>query len=72
MCDDVGAEFFRAQTNLLWGRMLTERAAPGDDTRAQELLRRSRDAAVARGYGSVRQRAEAALLLLDPAENSPG
>jgi len=57
MCDDVGAEFFRAQTNLLRGRMLAERAAPGDE-------------AVARGYGSVRQRAEAALLLLDPARRA--
>ena len=64
MCDDVGAEFFRAQTNLLWGRMLADRAAPGDTDRARELLQRAHDDAVTRGYGSVARRAEAALARL--------
>jgi hypothetical protein len=57
MCDEVGAKFFRAQTELLWGRMLCKRDMP----RARDLLEHARDEAVARGYGSVRQRAEVAL-----------
>src|SRR4051794_40172743 len=64
MADGMGARFFRAQTDLLWGRMLAERGAPGDQTRAQQLLQRARDEADARGYGAVQQRAAAALARL--------
>jgi hypothetical protein len=65
MCDDVGAKFFRAQTDLLWGRMLGERGAPEDARAARELLERAHDGAVVRGYGAVRERAQAALDRLD-------
>src|SRR5438132_2440636 len=30
MSDRMGAKFFAARTNLLWGEMLAERGAPGD------------------------------------------
>lgn len=61
MCDSMGAVFFRAQTELLWGRMLAARNAPGDADQARELLERARDVATERGYGAVRQRAEMVL-----------
>jgi class 3 adenylate cyclase len=61
MCDDVGAKFFRAQTDLLWGRMLTVRDEAGDGDRARELLEHAQDAAARLGYGAVAERAQAAL-----------
>jgi len=61
MCDSMGATFFRASTELLWGRMLVVRGAPGDAEHARELLERARDVAIERGYGAVNQRADAAL-----------
>jgi class 3 adenylate cyclase/tetratricopeptide (TPR) repeat protein len=61
MCDSVGAEFFRAQTDLLWGRMHATRGGDGDADMARELLLRARDAAIAGGYGAVEERARAAL-----------
>ena len=61
MCDSVGAKFFRAQTDLLWGRLYAARGADGDHVVARELLERARDAAVTGGYGSVEQRARTAL-----------
>jgi hypothetical protein len=64
MCDAMGAKFFGAQTELLWGRMLVERAAPGDADRARELLAHAHDVARSLGYGAVEQRAESALALL--------
>ena len=61
MCDSMGARFFRAQTELLWGRLLVERDAPGDAEQARELLERACDVAIERGYGALRQRAEGTL-----------
>jgi len=61
MCDSMGAVFFRAQTELLWGRMLVQRGAPGDAEHARELLGRARDVAIERGYGALQIRAEAEL-----------
>ncbi len=34
MCEQMGAKFFAAQTNLLWGEMLSKREAPSDAGRA--------------------------------------
>ena len=62
--DRVGARFFAARTELLWGRMLAERRAPGDTERARELLTRAQSAAAANGYGNVERRASSALQLL--------
>jgi len=62
------AEFFAARTNLSWGRMLTERRAPGDTERARELLTGAQAAAAARGYGGVERRARVALQRLDREE----
>ena len=63
--DRVGAKFFAARTDLLWGRMLAERRAPGDTDKARELLTRAQSAAAANGYGNVERRASSALQLLD-------
>ena len=49
--------FAEAHTNLLWGRMLRTRGAPGDIDRAHALLTRSRDSAASHGYGSIERRA---------------
>jgi class 3 adenylate cyclase len=57
----MGAKFFVARTNLLWGKMLAERKATGDVDRARELLIRARTAAVELGYGNVERRAAEAL-----------
>jgi hypothetical protein len=63
--DRAGAKFFAAQTDLLWGRMLAERKAPGDTEKARVLLTKAHSAAAAHGYGTVERRAAAALQLLD-------
>lgn len=60
-----GARFNAARTNLLWGRMLAGRRAPGDAEKARDLLAIARTAAVANGYSNVEHRAAAALQLLD-------
>ena len=59
--DRMGAKFFTARTDLLWGRMLAERKAPGDTDKARDLLTQAHSAAVAHGYGTVERRAAAAL-----------
>jgi hypothetical protein len=59
--DRMGATFFAARTDLLWGRMLAERKAPGDTDKARDLLTQAHSAAVAHGYGTVERRAAAAL-----------
>jgi len=64
MADAVGARFFRAQTDLLWGRLHAARGDEGDHDVARELLERARDAAVRGGYGAVESRANAALARL--------
>jgi class 3 adenylate cyclase/tetratricopeptide (TPR) repeat protein len=63
--DRVGAKFFAARTDLLWGRMLAERRVLGDTERARNLLSKARSAAAANGYRAVERRATAALLGLD-------
>jgi DNA-binding SARP family transcriptional activator len=54
----VGAKFFGARTDLLWGKMLLARALPGDGDRARVTLARARAAAVANGYGNIIRRCE--------------
>ena len=63
--DRIGAKFFVARTDLLWGRMLAERRARGDTEKARELLTKAHTLAVAHGYGNVERRAAAALERLD-------
>ena len=65
MCERVGARFFLAQTQLLWGRMLARRAGLGDGERARDLLSSARTAAVDRGWADVVGRADAALEALE-------
>jgi tetratricopeptide (TPR) repeat protein len=59
--DRIGAKFFAARTDILWGRMLAERRAPGDTQKARELLSKAHTSAAAHGYANVEQRAAAAL-----------
>jgi class 3 adenylate cyclase len=61
MCDRMGAKFFAARTDLLWGRLLAARKAPGDTERSLELLVRAHAVAKANGYGTVEKRSAAAL-----------
>jgi tetratricopeptide (TPR) repeat protein len=61
----MGATYFAARTDLLWGRMLAARQAPDDAERARDLLAKARSAAVANGYQDVARRAAEALDLLD-------
>ena len=61
----AGAKFFAARTDLMWGRMLAERQAPGDTENARKLLNKAHSAAKAFGYGNVERRAGATLALLD-------
>jgi DNA-binding SARP family transcriptional activator len=56
-CEKADAGFFGAQTDLGWGRMLARRGAPGDTTRARDLLSRARHAGATRGYAVVERRA---------------
>ena len=60
MSDRMGAKFFAARTDLLWGRMLAERKAQGDTEKARDLLTKAHTAAVVHGYGTVERRAAAA------------
>ena len=60
-----GAKFVAAQTDLLWGRMLADRNAPGDRDRARELLSQARGAARNCGYTGLEHRAAEALGRLD-------
>lgn len=55
------AMFFAVQSDLLWGRMLAERRAPGDTDRARELLTKTCTIAVTNGYGGVERSAAVAL-----------
>ncbi len=65
MCEQMGAKFFAAQTNLLWGEMLSKREAPSDAGQARDLLTKARSAAADNGYGNVERRAVAALQMLE-------
>jgi hypothetical protein len=58
----VGAKFFAAMTALSWGRMLVERAGPGDRERGEVLLQKALASASTNGYATVERRAAAALL----------
>ena len=57
----MGARFFGARTDLLWGRMLAERGDPGDMENARRLLDRAHSVADAQGYLTVQRRAAAAI-----------
>ncbi|HXN59886.1 MAG TPA: AAA family ATPase [Acidimicrobiales bacterium] len=59
--DRIGAKFFAARTDLLWGRMLAERGAPGDIEKALRLLADAQMAGATHGYENVERRASAAL-----------
>jgi tetratricopeptide (TPR) repeat protein len=59
------AKFFAAQTDLLWGKMLAERGAPGDLEKARDLLTKAQTVAADNGYGNVERRAAEQLQLLD-------
>jgi class 3 adenylate cyclase len=61
----VGAKFFAARSELLWGKMLLQRQAPGDSDRARDLLVKARTAAAENGYANVERRATEALHLVD-------
>ncbi len=63
--DRMGAKFFAARTDLLWGKMLAARKGPGDSERARALLFKAHAAAVTFGYQNVARRAAAALQCLD-------
>ena len=65
MNDRMGAKFFAALTDIMWGKMFAERKAPGDPERARELLTKSHLTAVAHGYANVQRRATALLQDLD-------
>jgi len=66
MTERIGARFFAARTDLMWGRTLAERQAPGDTEKARDLLTRAHTAAAANGYANVGRRALAALQRFDP------
>ena len=61
----IGAKYFAAWTDLLWGKMLVERKAPGDTEKARELLTKARTIAAANKYGTIERRAIEALSHLD-------
>ena len=61
----IGAEFFAARTDLLWGRMLIERGAAQDFAQASDLIERSHRTASDRGYSTVERRAAYAMDVLD-------
>ena len=57
----AGAKFFAARTDLIWGRMLVERDAPGDNEQARVHFERALAAATANGYGTIERRAAVAI-----------
>jgi hypothetical protein len=57
----MGATFFAARTDLLWGRLLATRKAPGDTKRARELFMKALTVAKVNGYGTVERRTTAAI-----------
>lgn len=56
-CTCIGANCFRARTELNWAKMLLLRGAAGDLERARELLTSAREIAVTHGYGTTERRA---------------
>jgi class 3 adenylate cyclase/tetratricopeptide (TPR) repeat protein len=65
MSERMGAKFFAARTDLLWGKMLTERKASGDIEMARDHLTKAYTVAAANGYANVERRATETLRLLD-------
>ncbi len=65
MSDRMGARFFAARTDLVWGRMLAERKAPGDTKLARMRLRGAHATATLYGYGTVERRAAEVLRRLE-------
>ncbi len=61
LCQRIGAKFYGARTDLLWGRVLAERDGPGDADKAHLLLERAHSVAKAQGYLVVQRRAAAAI-----------
>jgi DNA-binding SARP family transcriptional activator/DNA polymerase III delta prime subunit len=57
LCERMGAKFYAARTNLMWGVMLAQRQAPGDRARAKDLLTKALTSATTHGYGTVERRA---------------
>ncbi len=60
----VGAKYFAARTDLMWGRMLAERGTGDDVERAGALLGRALEVSERLGYRNVGKRAAAALDVL--------
>jgi tetratricopeptide (TPR) repeat protein len=60
-CEEAGAKFFGARTELQLGRLLAARGAAGDPERARGLLAKALGVARDRGYGTVERRSSAAL-----------
>jgi tetratricopeptide (TPR) repeat protein len=61
----IGASFFAARTNLVWGEMYATRQRDGDAERARNLFDAALVSASSNGYGVVEQRALAALRSLN-------
>jgi class 3 adenylate cyclase len=57
LCARMGAKFYAARTNLLWGTVLAERQTPGNPERAKELLTKAHGLATEHGYRTVERRA---------------
>jgi class 3 adenylate cyclase len=57
----IGAKFFAARTDLLWGRMLLARSAPDDAAKARDLLQRAHRVSAEQSYAVVERRAAALL-----------
>ena len=64
LCRRMDAKFYGARTDLAWGRILAERSAPGDGSKARTLLERAHSMAEAQGYLVVQRRAAAAMQTL--------
>ena len=60
----VGAKYFCARTDLMWGKMLLERRSLDDVERARTLITRALAVSEKHGYGNVQKRALAALDVL--------
>ena len=60
-CARANTKFYAARTDLMWGKLLALRNAPGDADKARELLTHAQTAAAANGYANVERRATKAL-----------
>jgi hypothetical protein len=57
----IGANYFCARNDFMWGRMYRARDCDGDRERARVLLGNAQAAAAQRGYGSVERKATVSL-----------